>query len=195
MVFVGLGGLGFLVGLAFELTSMKGNPVLKPVLWLLSFGLLGLSLALVCLFSERFSVPGWVGWLGWGVLPAAGLLLMYSLFLEVPLRRTYIAPGPGPRLVQSGTYALVRHPSVLWFGLLLFALLLVSRSYLLALALPPWLFLDIMWAWLQERELKQAFPEYSAYQRTTPMLIPNRQSLRACLRSLRPPAAWGWDRR
>lgn len=195
MVFVGLGGLGFLMGYAFELSSMKGTPGLKPLLWLMSVGLVGYSLAQVCLRSERFGAPGWLGGLGWGLLPVAVLLLSYSLFLELPLRRTYITPGPGPRLVRSGTYALVRHPTVLWFGLLLFSLLMVSRSYLLALALPLWLFLDIQWVRLQERQLRQAFPDYPDYQRTTPMLIPNRQSLVACLRSLRPLAAWGKDRR
>lgn len=195
MVFVGLGGLGFLMGYAFELSSLKAIPVLKPVLWLMSIGLLGFSLAQVCLQSERFWVPGWLAGLGWGLLPVAVLLLSYSLFLEVPLLRTYLTPGPGPHLVRSGTYALVRHPSVLWFGLLLFSLLLVSRSYLLALALPLWVLLDILWVGLQERQLKRAFPEYTDYQRTTPMLIPNRQSLEACLRSLRPLAAWGKDRR
>ncbi len=195
MVFVGLGGLGFLVGYAFELTSLRAIPVIKPLLWLISIGLVVFSLGQVCLSSERFWVPGWLDGLGWGLLPVAVLLLSYSLFLEVPLLRTYLTPGPGPRLVRSGTYALVRHPSVLWFGLLLFSLLIVSRSYLLAVALPLWLFLDILWVVLQERQLRRAFPEYPDYQRTTPMLVPNRQSLRACLESFRPPAAWGRDRR
>jgi protein-S-isoprenylcysteine O-methyltransferase Ste14 len=195
MVFIGLGGLGFLAGYAFELTSLKAIPVLKPALWLMSVGLVGFSLAQVCLRSEQFWVPGWLAGLGWGLLPVAVLLLTYSLFLEVPPRRTYLSPGPGPRLVRSGTYALVRHPSVLWFGLLLLSLLIVSRSYLLALALPLWLLLDILWVVLQERQLRRAFPDYVAYQQTTPMLIPNRQSLKACLRSFRPLAAWGWDRR
>ncbi len=191
MIFVGLGGLGFLVGYAFELTSTKGIRALKPVLWLMCVSLLGYSLTQVCLRSERFWAPGWLAGLGWGLVLVAVLLLIYSLFVEIPLRHTYLAPGPSLHLVQSGTYALVRHPSVLWYGLLLFSLLLVSRSYLLALALPLWVLLDILWVVLQERRLRRVFPDYAGYQRTTPMLIPNRQSLRACLRSLRPLTAWG----
>jgi protein-S-isoprenylcysteine O-methyltransferase Ste14 len=195
MIFVGLGGLGFLVGYAFELTSTKAIPALRPVLWLISVGLLGYSLAQVCLRSERFWAPGWLVGLGWGLVLVAALLLIHSLFVEIPLRHAYLAPGPSPRLVRSGTYALVRHPSALWYGLLLFSLLLASRSYLLAVALPLWMLLEILWVVLQERQLRRVFPDYADYQRTTPMLIPNRRSLRACLRSLRPLAVWGWDRR
>jgi protein-S-isoprenylcysteine O-methyltransferase Ste14 len=191
MIFVGLGGLGFLVGYAFELTSTKGIRALKPVLWLMCVSLLGYSLIQVCLRSERFWSPGWLAGLGWGLVLVAMLVLTYSLFVEIPLRHTYLAPGPSPYLVQSGTYALVRHPSVLWYGLLLLSLLLVSRSYLLALALPLWVLFDILWVVLQERRLRRVFPDYAGYQRTTPMLIPNRQSLRACLRNLRPLTTWG----
>ena len=124
--------------------------------------------------------------MGWSLLPVSGLLLAYSLFLELPFSQTYRSAGTGSSLVTTGTYALVRHPTVPWYALVLLSLLLVFRSELLLVAIPIWLALDIIWVFFQERLLlRGVFPEYASYRRTTPMLIPTRRSLKACLQSLR----------
>lgn len=187
MAYVWLGALGFLPGYLFELAGLRPIPLARPILWLVAFGLLTYSLAMVSSSSEQFWLPGWLSGLGWALVPLTALLLIYSMFLEIPFRRVYLARSPGPALVRTGTYALVRHPTVLWFALLLLSLLLATRSQLLLLTLPLWTALDIGWVALQEKvSLRRAFPDYINYQRTTPMLLPKRQSIAACLRSFRP---------
>lgn len=147
---------------------------------------LGSSLVLVSLQPERLLLPGWSRLMGWALLPVAVFLLAYSLLVELSIKETYLAPGMGSRLVRTGTYALVRHPGVLWYTLLLITLVLVTQSRLLAIALPLWVGADILWVAFQERVyLHKHFAEYVHYQRETPMLIPNRRSLSACLGSLR----------
>jgi protein-S-isoprenylcysteine O-methyltransferase Ste14 len=92
----------------------------------------------------------------------------------------------GDKLVKTGTYALVRHPGVLWFGLFLLALVGVSRSKLLLIAAPLWFLLDVLWVWIQERfYFNQMFPGYEQYKRETPMLIPTRESIVRCVKTLR----------
>ncbi|MFC1935574.1 hypothetical protein ACFLX9_02260 [Chloroflexota bacterium] len=192
MVYILLGGLGFLIGYSLELLPVQKLPGAKPLLGTAAAGLLAFSLGMVSLHGGRLWLPAWLSALGGGLLSLASLLLVYSLFLELPLRVTYIGTGPGPRLVTRGTYALVRHPTVLWYGLLLLSTLLLTRSHLLLIGLPVWLALDILWAVLQERvSLPQTFPHYQHYQQVTPMLIPNLRSLRACLVSLRSPKGSG----
>ena len=194
MVYILLGGLGFLIGYSLELAPAQKVPGAKPLLGMAAGGLLVSSLGMASLHGGRFWLPAWLSVLGGGLLPMAFLLLVYSLFLELPFRRTYVGLGPGPRLVTTGTYALVRHPTVLWYGLLLVSVLLLTRSQLLLMALPLWLALDILWVVLQERfSLLRTFPHYQHYRQVTPMVIPNLQSLRACLASFRSSKGAGAD--
>ncbi|MBI2865897.1 MAG: hypothetical protein HYX99_00855 [Chloroflexi bacterium] len=185
MAYILLGAIGFVIGYLLELLPRERAPWARTVAGALSLGLLGFSLAMVSLQGSRFPpLPIWLWGLGGVLLPVAASLLAYSLFVELPLRSTYA--GGAPRLVTSGSYALVRHPTVLWYGLLLLSLVLISRSYLLLLALPLWLGLDILWVVLQERfSLPRAFPDYGQYRGSTPMLVPNLGSIRACLASFR----------
>jgi len=141
---------------------------------------------MVSLDAERLQLPDWSSHAGWPLLLVSVSLLVYSLFLEIPFRRTYAANGVGDRLVETGTYALVRHPGVLWLALFLLGLVLVSRSRLLLLATPVWLLMDVLYVCVQERFLfRKMFPGYEQYQQETPMLIPTRESMARCLRTLR----------
>ena len=134
---------------------------------------------MVSIDTVRFRLPEWAVLAGWVLLPVSGLMLVYSLFVELPLTRSYARGDEPPRLITTGTYALVRHPTVLWYILVLFALLLLSRSWLLLIAAPVWVALDILWALVQERfSLSGARAEYSDYRQRTPFLIPTRRSMK-----------------
>jgi len=88
-------------------------------------------------------------------------------------------------LIKTGTYALVRHPGVIWYVLFLIALLLVSRSKLFLIAAPIWIFMDILYVFVQEKfYFSRMFPGYGEYKKETPMLIPTRKSLASFWRTL-----------
>jgi protein-S-isoprenylcysteine O-methyltransferase Ste14 len=191
MAVVGLGLLGFLAGMGFDGAMWLRLPRLRRSLGILA----GLALAgahiLAGLGPRDPALPAWALWAGWPIMAAAGFLLVYSLFIELPFQSTYVAPGGGARLLRTGTYALVRHPGVLWYAAFLLGLLLVSRSSLVLMAAPVWLAADVAWVLFQERTvLPQAFPEYDDYQRETPMLLPSWRSLRACMQTLGRPQVW-----
>ena len=119
------------------------------------------------------------------LLGAAGALALefYTLFFALPFSDTYAGDG-GLSVINTGVYALCRHPGVLWLAL----------AYLLSAAAlggaPLWIAsllytaLDTAYVWWQDRFV---FPHtltgYRAYQQETPFLLPTCASIRACFHS------------
>jgi protein-S-isoprenylcysteine O-methyltransferase Ste14 len=191
VAYIIIGVLGFLVAPLFEVASIKRIPGAKQCVGVFAAGLVTYAMVITCLKSDRLGLPLWLTSLGWILLLMSLLLVAYSLFINLPLRQTYISSGVEDRLVKTGTYALVRHPAVLWYALLLLSLILVSKAKLLLVASPIWLLMDTLYVFVQERLLfTKMFAGYDDYRRETPMLIPNRKSIGACIRTLRPPKAY-----
>ena len=181
-----LGCLGFLVIHLFDIISLKRLPGAKPFVWILGSGLLVYALVMACLQPGKLPLPIWSTWLGWALLTISLILLIYSLFINLPFRKTYIATGVGDKLITTGLYALVRHPGVHWFILVLLSLILVSRSSLLLIAAPIFILLDIVLVIAQDKFfLSSMFDGYDSYRQETPMLVPNRQSINAFINSLK----------
>jgi len=187
MTNVAVGCLGFLVLHLFDVLSLKRiRWGAKPLAWTLGISLVAYSLIMVCLAPDKLSLPVWSMWLGWALLPASLSMLMVSLFLNLPFRKTYVTAGIGDKLVTDGLYALVRHPGVIWFVPFVFSLLLISRSSRLLIGAPVFILLDIVLVAVQDRFfLSKMFAGYEGYRHKTPMLVPNRQSLNAFIGSVR----------
>jgi protein-S-isoprenylcysteine O-methyltransferase Ste14 len=182
MEYIVLGIGGFLVAYLFDLVSLRKIPYGKQAIELMAICLALYAHIMVCIRGERLSLPFGLSYVGWPLFGLASLAMIYSLFLEIPFKRTYVAEGTGNKLVTTGTYALARHPGVLWYALLLISLILISQRQLILLAAPIWLLMDVLYVWLQDRSfVPRMFPDYRRYQRETPMLIPNRTSITRCL--------------
>lgn len=181
-----LGALAFALAFAFDWASWRRIPVLKPALGLAVVLTFGAALAWTLAIPGRYGWPGWLAVLGWVPMLAGAALLVHSLFLEIPFTPTYARRGTGEVLVTTGTYALVRHPGVLWFGLWAFGCILASRSRLMLRAGVVWFAMDVVYVWLQEVVLfDRMLPGYPAYRERTPMLVPTSESVARCLRTLR----------
>jgi protein-S-isoprenylcysteine O-methyltransferase Ste14 len=186
MIYIIIGSLGFFVIHFFDIVSLKRIPRAKPFTWILGSGLLGYSLVMVCLAPDKLLLPMWSTWLGWALLSTSLLLLIYSLFINLPFRKTYVTTGVGDKLITTGLYALVRHPWIHCFTLVLLSLVLVSKSSLLLIAAPIWISLDIVLVVIQDKFIfGRMFDGYDSYRQQTPMLVPNRRSLNAFINSLK----------
>jgi protein-S-isoprenylcysteine O-methyltransferase Ste14 len=186
MIYIVLGGLGFLSVKILDIVSLKKIPGVKLLTVLVGNGLLVFSIVMLCLSPDKLALPLWSSWLGWAVLPISLFLLIYSLYINLPFAKTYVITGVGDKLITSGLYALVRHPWVHWFTLLMVALILVSGSRLMLIAAPIWVLLDIILVAIQDRFFfGRMFAGYDDYRRQTPMLIPNRRSISAFVNSLK----------
>jgi protein-S-isoprenylcysteine O-methyltransferase Ste14 len=186
MLYIALGSLGFLIIHVFDIVSLKRIPAAKPATWILGNGLLVYSVIMACLTPDKLPLPIWSTWLGWALLSVSFLLLLYSLFINLPFRKTYIATGVGDKLITTGLYALVRHPWLHWLILVMLSLILASRSSLMLIASPIWILLDILLVIIQDKLFfGRMFVGYDAYRRQTPMLVPNRRSISAFINSLK----------
>lgn len=186
MLYIIIGAVGFVVVHLFDLVALKRIPRLKPVIWCIGSALLIYSLVMICRYPVKIELPAWSTWLGWGMLAVSATLLIHSLFISLPFRKTYVDAGVGDKLVRTGLYALVRHPGILWFPLFMLSLIPISRSSLLLIAAPTFIALDIVLVVIQDKLIfGRMFPGYDNYRRETPMLLPNKKSFGAFWRSLR----------
>jgi protein-S-isoprenylcysteine O-methyltransferase Ste14 len=181
-----IGVVGFVIAYFFDLVSLKRLRTGKQAIGFLFVALEGYALFLACWGASRFWLPFGLIAFGWLLLPLSLALFIYSLFIEIPFIKTYHNAGVGDQLVRMGTYALVRHPGVIWYALFLLSLLFITRSITLLVAAPVWLLMDVLYVVIQERFFfSKMFPEYDEYCRQTPMLIPTRRSISQCLKTLK----------
>ncbi len=177
----------------YDLAALRGAGRLKHLVALMGLTLLAVGFVTIATGGESFGLLPVFRVAGLALCVVFGALLVYSLLVELPFGTTYKRAGAPESLITTGTYALCRHPGVLWFigGVAGFALVVDTRAALAAV--PVWGGLDIAYAFLQDRYY---FPRifgsaYRDYQRTVPFLVPTRRSLRRCVRTLGRPGTTG----
>jgi len=181
-----LGVTGFLFIILFDVFALKKWPFIKPLSWFLGSCLLVYTIVMACLSTDKFLLPDWSLWLGWPMLVASAIILINSLFINLPFRQTYIERGSSNLLITTGLYLLVRHPWFYGFFLILVSLILLTGSKLITYALFTWAPLVIVLISIQDKFLfHRMFPGYDNYRKNTPMLIPNRKSIKAFINELR----------
>lgn len=182
---VWLGALAVLVMLGFDLANLARRVILKRAAPFIAGGFFFAAIYLILRQPPAISMPHWVIAVGITLSLAGIILLVYSLAIDIPFQSTYLAPDASSRLITTGTYALTRHPGVLWLTVFLIGLFIANRSLALFVAIPVWLGLDVLHVWLQDRYFfPKQFPDYGTYQQRTPMLIPNRSSIDRCVQTL-----------
>ena len=154
---------------------------------------LGLSLWLAVLQGVPMNWPDWTRGLGWLLTASGALLLIYSVYIEIPLaqrRSAAIHPPaaestPSDRVVCTGTYALCRHPGWWWMVLFLSGLILAANHSGAVLLAATWAVLDLAVIVIQDRHVfPRRFADYQRYKVATPFLLPTQTSIRAMLHSI-----------
>jgi protein-S-isoprenylcysteine O-methyltransferase Ste14 len=185
VIYIVIGVFSFLVACSYDWLSLKNIPFVKQLAGLLAVGLNIYATVMVCISPAKFDVPFYFLVLGACLLPVSLSLLMYSLFIEIPFRSTYLKNGVGSKLITTGTYALTRHPGVLWLALFYLSLAMLFPSTTLFLAITIWLIMDIIYVIMQDRIFFiRMFLDYNGYRRRTPFLIPTKQSILACFKTI-----------
>ena len=128
-------------------------------------------------------VSGWLRGLLFALGAAFLALLVYTLFFALPVEASYAHPGEKRPACTTGVYALCRHPGVLWFAGLYGCLWAAAGVPLWEAALYSGL--NVLLVIFEDRCVFPARLEgYGAYQASTPFLLPNRRSIRACRESI-----------
>ncbi len=186
MIYILIGCLAFIIGHTGDIVAIKKTQWMKPAVWFTGSALFVYSLAMLSIQSNTLMLPVWTVWLGWIIFIISVAPFIYSLFINLPFGKTYVTAGIGDKLIRNRLYSLMRHPGVIFFILFLISLVLISHSYILLLATPIFIILDIILVVIQDKIFfVRMFAEYREYQKTTPMLLPNRQSINAFISSIK----------
>lgn len=119
-----------------------------------------------------FTCPSWLKWLGLAILAAGGLFGTWAMLTLGRNLTPFPKPIEGGELVTHGPYRFVRHP--IYAGLILGTLgWALFRTSLLGLALAAlmFIFFDLK-SRREEHWLREAYPDYEAYQVRVHKLIP-----------------------
>ena len=167
-----------------DLLKLKARKTAGNILFLTGGVLLAGSLVYAAFSFGWFPVPLplRVAFFLLAVLFAA--LELYSLFFALPAKQTYLTDAQ-THLVDSGIYALCRHPGALWLPafLLFFSLGIGSLGLVIAGILAS--FLNLLYVWFQDRTVfPRTIPGYSEYQLRIPFLLPTWQGVRSALTEL-----------
>lgn len=186
LIIPALGGLaGFGLMFIFDWLTARSPSGARKFFWYGGLGLLVVSAVVVFVSGGE---PGRLTSAGglFATLAAAGFLalLVYSLFLELPAA-TYEGRSPD-KVVDRGTWALCRHPGVLWFAGAAGFGALASGSWSVAGVLGLWSVVNGIYAAAQERLFfRHQFSDYGEYAARVPMFIPTAESWARCRATVR----------
>lgn len=114
------------------------------------------------------------------------VLLIDTLFLELPFEKTYLEREDKPVVYDKGMYALCRHPGVIWFFLfyLFLGLALLPEGMIYTGML--YNALNVLYVMFQDIwTFPKTFCDYDIYKKETPFLIPNAHSVRCACQTWR----------
>ena len=178
MIYVLIGLLCFVLMAGADWATYKKIRLLKTFLWFAMVPVAIYAFIMAWLDSARFNFPAILSIIAWVPLVLFFGLLVYSLFIEIPMK-TYTARSQPTKVVTDGTYSLSRHPAFLWFAGWLISIIFVSQSVTLAVAAPAWIAAYIACIYFEDMltSISDIGEEYRKYQRETPMIIPSHRSM------------------
>jgi len=185
MIFVLLGVISFLIMYLYDFYTLKNKFILKLMFGITGFGMFIYATIMTLQSKVIYELPIIVRIVSGVAFIVFLMLLIYSLFLELPFVKTYGKCNHKHELVDTGTYALCRHPGVIWFGFMFLFMFLTTGIKILVIAGLVWTICDIIYVFYQEKYIfKKLFPNYTDYIKSTPMLIPNKKSIKKFIMTL-----------
>lgn len=187
MFFIIIGLLAFLLFVVYDINNViLKNNIINSFFFL---GSLLLIFATTGIIIQSFHDIIWNIWRMsvFGILSLFFLtLLIYTLFFALPFNETYIIKNGSPKIYRNGLYALCRHPGVLWFVGFYFFLWLALRIPMLLWAGIIFGSCNFLYIVFQDHwTFIRAFEDYNDYKKSTPFIIPNFESIKRCLRTLK----------
>ena len=182
-----LGSAGFLLYFIYDINSIKKKNTFFQKFFAWGTVLVALSLVMELWFSWgqcQHRIGRIIGF-GTGALCFLALLI-YTLFFALPFEETYCEENKLRAAYTEGVYGLCRHPGVLWFAgayLCMWGMFGGWRHGIYFLLMIFWNYLYIIFQDLWT--FPQTFFNYREYQKTTPFLMTNRDSIKKCLYSIR----------
>ena len=181
MIYISIGITGFILLLLFDVCSLCDKSIIKYFFGISGFSLIAGSSVFLIQMESYASFSLSIIALAFAIVSL--FLLIYSVFIEVG-KKTYEYDNSNT-LITTGTYALSRHPGVLWFLFLYLFGAVYFQNHLVLYAGLIWTVMNIIYVIIQERFIfTKLFEGYSSYIQTTPMILPSNSSLGKCITTL-----------
>ena len=158
------------------------NKIEAKVQWLNSFFAIGVLILaystwrVIFSSSAGFHVPVVLSAVFYSLAGVSALFMLYALFGALPFKNTYVK-GNGNQLIDTGVYALCRHPGVWGFFFMYLFAFAASGKWNVLFACVLWTGMDIIHVWVQDKYFfPKTLPGYQEYQKSTPFLLFTRES-------------------
>lgn len=185
MIYIIIGCLAFVLLYIFDLNKVIFFSGILNYLFPLGIGLLFASALGIMLSNTGIYEVSLIRKLVFGTLSLVSLaILLSTLFLWLPFVNTYMRTNRQDEVIDTGMFALCRHPGVIWFFFLFLFLWLASDNIMMLWATIIWTVTNVLYVYIQDRWLfPKTFKGYETYKTKVPFLIPNRTSVHNCLKS------------
>lgn len=164
---------GFALTLAYDLLQTSGKSRGRSAV--AAGGAVLVSLATLGLFflTQLPTQSWWISFAGFLIIILAGYMFVFSTVLEIP--HGDISSGNETGLIETGSYALTRHPGFFWYLILMSSVILLYRDQTVAVVAAALLLMELIVVTVEDWLL---FPKiisgYTEYRRRVPMLFPLR---------------------
>ncbi len=187
MLEIVLGLAAFALLCLYDYAKMKKFTKGISLLFFAAVLMLVIATARLTDFSRIFSAGSpWFRQVFFGISLLFYAGMVYALFFALPFSKTYGACSGENDVVNTGVYALCRHPGVPFLILGYIFLWLAAGGTELLIATVTFSLCDIVHVTIQDRFF---FPHtlkgYEQYQKITPFLFPTKKSIRAFFQGLK----------
>ena len=175
-----LGCLAFVIVFIFDVNKIKQiHPYLNYSFAVAFVIQVWATVGILLSSSPDFKVPGRLPMLFASLAVLSFILMGYALFFALPFKKTYLGLEKRNQVVDTGMYALCRHPGVIWFFFIYLFLWLASGKMIVLWAGLLWTALDILHVYIQDRwHFPLMLNGYDVYIKKVPFIIPTKQSLK-----------------
>ncbi|MFA7077395.1 MAG: hypothetical protein WC147_03140 [Syntrophomonas sp.] len=180
MIYIILGCLAFIILTMFDQNKYKQihnylNLCFPTGILILAFS----TVAILLNGFASFALPLFFRMVFYALAVLSLILQLYTLFFALPFSKTYVNLGKGNQVIDTGMFALCRHPGVIWFFFFYLFLWVASGKMTVLWAGIIWTILDILHVYIQDRwYFPKILNEYNLYITRVPFLIPNKNSLK-----------------
>ena len=166
------GAAGFISLALFDLLQLTNRKRTRLFFSIIGYGGVAGSVLMQIILYEPAPAPASLKTLLIILAHGALLLLLYSLFLEIPLSEPF-RQQKERQAIRHGTYGIVRHPGFLWFLAGELALWGLYREPEFALSALLLVIMNFLLVLLEDRVIfPRLLSNYEEYQKAVPLLIP-----------------------
>jgi protein-S-isoprenylcysteine O-methyltransferase Ste14 len=167
-----LGIIGFLSLLLYDFYQLNKRSMLTFFFSFIGYGCISLAIFFELYLFDSADVPLGLFIIKIGAAGISALLLIYSVFLEIPIKKKSMGGGDYTA-IGKGMYGVIRHPGFLWFVLLQICIVWIQQNSEVLMLAIVFIGMDFFVIVIEDSVIfPRLFTNYPTYKERVPMVIP-----------------------